>query len=270
MIIEARDDVVTLSGRLETNLWLSIQAAAQMLLWGHPNGILINAKDITDCTQEGAKTFLDAIEYIERHKARIVICDASDSIMHVLKATPGVRSQISITSSIEEGRRSLEVATMERSKENVRKKASKSAQSIVLAPLLPGIHNIKYALALSHILGGERLTEHSARPEDRPRVNLSYILTMPRSVPLNAPMPEEESEAKRLFEEAEKLAPKYGINLEVSVSRARDAGDEIADLAKQIGAAKIVLVLPKDLDNAVLWRVFEKAPCEVIVSNERD
>jgi nucleotide-binding universal stress UspA family protein len=250
MIIEARDDVVTLSGRLETNLWLSIQAAAQMLLWGHPNGILINAKDITDCTQEGAKTFLDAIEYIERHKARIVICDASDSIMHVLKATPGVRSQISITSSIEEGRRSLEVATMERSKENVRKKASKSAQS--------------------HILGGERLTEHSARPEDRPRVNLSYILTMPRSVPLNAPMPEEESEAKRLFEEAEKLAPKYGINLEVSVSRARDAGDEIADLAKQIGAAKIVLVLPKDLDNAVLWRVFEKAPCEVIVSNERD
>lgn len=267
MIIEARDDVITLSGRLETNLWLSIQAAAQMLLWGNPNGILIDAKDIAECSTEGAKTFLDAIEYIERHKARIVICQASDSIMRVLKSTPGVRSQISITNTIEEGRKSLEVATTERAKENIRKK-SKSPQAIVLAPILPGLSNIKYLLALSHILGEEKPAERGVRAEERPIINLSYILAVPRSVALSAPMPDEESEAKALFEEAEKLAPKFGINVNLGITRAREAGEEIAELAKRIEATKIVIVLPDGFERTALIRLFEKAPCEVILSGE--
>src|SRR5579862_2793790 len=90
MIIEARDDVLTLSGSLDKNLWPSIESAAWLLLRMHPGGILIDASGLTNITSEGAKTFLDAMAYIERYKARIVLCQVPDSALEVIKNVPGL------------------------------------------------------------------------------------------------------------------------------------------------------------------------------------
>jgi len=267
MIIEARDDVVTLSGRLETNLWLSIQDAAQMLLWGHPNGILIDASEITKCTPEGAITFLDAIDYIQRHRARIVLCKVPESIMQVIRTVPELRSQIASATSLDEARHSLELAAKQRTKER-RKKADDGSASI-LVPVFPGTENIRCMLALAHIIGSESPLMHPGGAEEKAKVLLTYIMTVPRSASLNSPMPEQEEEAKSMIDEAQTLADKFGLNLAVSVTRTRDLGEEIVRIAAEAKVEKILLAMPDDNDHAHLEVILDKAPCEVLLTSIR-
>jgi hypothetical protein len=70
MIIETRGDVVRLSGSLTKNQWLTIRAAAGMLLRDHPQGIIVDCGQLDEITEEGAKTFLEAMRDIEAAQAR--------------------------------------------------------------------------------------------------------------------------------------------------------------------------------------------------------
>ena len=89
MIIEAREDVVQLEGELDKNLWPTIQAAANLLLRHHVEGIIVNGSELTGCSAEGAKTFRDAMDYIERYRARIVVCALPDDVMGMHSGSPG-------------------------------------------------------------------------------------------------------------------------------------------------------------------------------------
>jgi anti-anti-sigma regulatory factor len=110
MIIEARNDVVALEGSLDKNLWPTIQAAANLLLRQHTQGIIIDGSALTGCSPEGAKTFRDAMDYIERYRARIVVAQLPDPVMEILQGVPGVRSRLPISATIEEARASLHLA----------------------------------------------------------------------------------------------------------------------------------------------------------------
>jgi nucleotide-binding universal stress UspA family protein/anti-anti-sigma regulatory factor len=275
MIIDARSDVVTLSGRLEKNVWPSIQAAAQLLLRQHSNGILIEASQITFCSPEGARTFLDALAYIERHRARIVLCQAPECVMSVIRAVPGARSQVPIAPTCEEARASLDLQLHARTKWRS-PRGGDGEPPTVFVPVLQGTLSIKSPLAIAHSVGCEVVHEaagdRQARVLVKPLIRLSYVLVVPRSIPLNTPQPDEEADARKLLKEAEDFALLHGLEVSAYVARTRDAGEEIVDLAQKLHAAKIVIGIPQvvleRVANTVVRTVLEKAPCEVLMTKK--
>lgn len=110
MIIEAREDVVQLEGELDKNLWPTIQAAANLLLRHHVEGIIVDGSGLTGCSAEGAKTFRDAMDYIARYRARIVVCALPENVLESIRAVPGVRSRLPVTATLEEARASLKLS----------------------------------------------------------------------------------------------------------------------------------------------------------------
>jgi len=167
MIIEAREDVVRLEGALDKNLWPTIQAAANLLLRHHMEGIIVDGSELTECSAEGAKTFRDAMDYIERYRARIVVCNLPECVEDVVRAVPGVRSRLPIAETLEEARASLRLAGPMPS----RAVAGRPPLEI-LVPLLSGDSAAATTLAC-------RLA--SAEGDGRKaRLHLAYVLEVPR------------------------------------------------------------------------------------------
>lgn len=286
MIIDAREDVVTLSGSLDKNLWPSIQAAANLLLRAHPRGILIDASELVSCSREGAKTFLDAMAYIERYRARILLCTVPDAVMDVIRSVPGARSQLPIALTCAQGRASLDVAVARREKRRRlgrrNSDLSETGQVLprrILVPLLTGLSSVREAMGLGIALGTiYTLWEPDpgvTRPGRRrirvaPVLYLTFILEVPRSMPLNTPQPEEEEAARMLFAEAQSLALSSNVRIETQVSRARDVADEIIAEAGRINAELIVISLPPPSENVsarreMMHTLIQNAVCEITV-----
>ena len=101
MIIETKDDVVRLSGSLHKNQWLTIKAAANLLLQQHPEGIIVDCARLEEISEDGAKTFLEAMRDIEAARSRIIVANLPEKVLAVLKSVPGVRSQLPIAESVE-------------------------------------------------------------------------------------------------------------------------------------------------------------------------
>ena len=107
MIIEAREDTVTLRGAITSNIWPAIQASAALLLENHPTGIIIDCSPLTRITPKGAETFTDAARYIQEQNARIVVAGLAPELLEIGKAVPGVRSQLPVCDTVDEARASL-------------------------------------------------------------------------------------------------------------------------------------------------------------------
>src|SRR5579883_1984000 len=274
MIIEARDDVLTLSGSLDKNLWPSIESAASLLLRLHPSGILIDASGLTNITSEGAKTFLDAMAYIERYHARIVLCQVPGSAMEVIRNVPGVRSQVPITETCEQARTSLELAARERGGRSGKKAAADGpgiSPRRVLVPLLRGAGSPKEAVALALQLGTMSVGERSdgrTRTRVPPEITAAYILQVPRTMPINAPSPEEEEAAREMLKEAEEALSVIGASAQTEVARTRDVSEEIIAQAARIKTDLIVMAFPSSADTGqepydeLLASLLNRAPCE--------
>src|SRR5947209_19925430 len=110
MIIETKDDVVRLSGSLARNQWMTIKAAANLLLTNHPEGIIVDCSHLEGISEDGAKTFLEATRDIEATKSPILVVSLPQQVLAVCKTVPGVRSQLPIADTIEEARASLRMA----------------------------------------------------------------------------------------------------------------------------------------------------------------
>ncbi len=262
MIIEAREDVVKVEGDLDKNLWPTIQAAANLLLRHHPQGIIVDGSGLTGCSPEGAKTFRDAMDYIERYRARIVVSALPEGVMEVIRAVPGVRSRLPVAATIEEARASLRLCGPGGS----RAVAGSNAPQNILVPLLrPDNPEAASALAC-------RLVR--ADPSQKSRLHLAYVLEVPRQLPLTAPLPEEEAAAANTLAAAGAQARSEGVTAEPRVTRARDAGEEIVHQAEVLSASLIVLTyLPSDdpsdtLMERVTRTILERAPCEVVLNKQ--
>ncbi len=263
MIIEAREDVVRLEGALDKNLWPTIQAAANLLLRHHMEGIIVDGGGLTGCSPEGAKTFRDAMDYIERYRARIVVCELPAAVMEVVKAVPGVRSRLPLADTLEEARASLRLA----GSGPCRALAGNRPPQEILVPLLSG-DNPAAATELACRLA-------AADGEGRKaRLHIAYMLEVPRHLPLTAPLPEEEAAAALALDTAVKSARCEGIIAEPRVTRARDMGEEIVSQAATLGASLIVLGYLPSEDPAetrlakVVRLVLDRAPCEVILNKQ--
>lgn len=257
MIVTARNDVVHLSGALRKNQWLTIKAGAKLLLQQHPQGILIDCSELTDVSEEGTKTFLEAMRDIQGEGARIVVVNLPENVLQVIRSVPGVRSQLPIAKSEEEARASLRVGVM------IGKSAEKPmGENSILIPLLPGF-DTEYAI----------LVAGRASRELRQPITLTSLLVVSRTKPLNTPMPEEEAVAVALLERAETVAKRLNLPYARHVERVRDSEEGLLQLIKTHKASHVIIGAFADhsQDEQFLRLVeilLQRAPCSVIIARQ--
>jgi nucleotide-binding universal stress UspA family protein/anti-anti-sigma regulatory factor len=260
MIIETKEDVVRLLGSLHKNQWISIRAAAEMLLHDYPAGIVIDCSGLEDISEHGAKTFLEAMKDIEAAKARIIVASLPKELFSFCKKVPGVRSQLPVAETVEEARASLRASY--RSATQAAQQNGHKHEGVILVPLLTEL-DLTY---------GAHLAARLAR-SGKDDVRLIYFLEVSRTQPLNAPLPEEEKEAQATLERALQSARAYNATVWESVERVRDATEGILTAIKNYDATMVVLGAPTqhiggdsyERFHQLVDTLLNRANCEVIV-----
>jgi len=220
MIIEAREDTITLRGNMQSNIWPAIQAAAALLLEGHPTGIIIDASGLDKVTIDGGVTFVDASNYIVSHNARIVVTGMDEEILEIIKQVPGVRSQLPLALSIEEARASLalEEITPQRGK----------ARIAALVPLVG-----KWKRAIFH-------AEKLAIGENC-EIHLLEMIKVPRNLPIGTPMPDSEGVCQKKLDTAVGMVMKDRVSAFGHIERVRSYRDGTSAFVQELDAGFVVL-----------------------------
>ncbi len=200
MIIEAREDTITLTGLVSGNIWPAIQAAAAMLLKEHPTGIIIDCSEIEGITQEGGETFADAFGYIASHNARIVVAGLGQDQLATIREVPGVRSQLPIAVSVEEARASFKLEELKLERGRAR-----------MAAVVPMLGNWQRA-----VFHADRLALGESC-----EIHLLDLIKVPRTLPLGTPLTEREEAGQERLRAAEALVKKTRLKSYVHVRRVR-------------------------------------------------
>lgn len=248
MIIEAREDTITLRGDIKTNIWPAIQAAAALLLDNHPAGIIVDCSAVDVVTPKGAETFADAFAYISAHNARIVVAGLRPELLEVGKTVPGMRSQVPLAASVEEARASLELEelTLKRGKAEI-------------AAVVPVVGNWQRAVyyARKFALG------------ENCEIHLVDLLKVPRTLPLGTPLPERENEVKTRLDMGKKLVEDSGIKCFTHIERVRSESAGLIDFLSRLKADFAVISVDKgdrtepSIEESEAMTVLEGAGCEV-------
>jgi nucleotide-binding universal stress UspA family protein len=107
--------------------------------------------------------------------------------------------------------------------------------------------------------------------EQKAEIYLVTVIEVPRTLPLEAPMPEIEVKAEDIIKRGESIISLRGLKANGEVRRGRIAGEEIIRVAKDWEADLIVMGIRAEIRMAqeILGRtsdlVLRRAPCEVIV-----
>jgi anti-anti-sigma regulatory factor len=264
VIIETKDDVVRLSGSLTKNQWLTIRAAANLLLQDHPQGIIIDCSSLENISEDGAKTFLEAMRDIESAKARIVVASLPPNLRRVIQTVPGVRSQLPIADSVEAARASLRMHNLQAAPPPAQEGARRG--QVLLVPLLADL-DLTYG---AHLAG--RLAQTT-----RDEVRLVYFLEVERTLPLGAPLPEKERAAQESLLKAGQYARRHNVIVREHVERVREATEGILTAIKANTADQLVLGAtsePVGEDSherfhQLVDSLLHRAPCEVVVGRLR-
>lgn len=258
MIVSTKDDIVRLEGSLVKNHWLTIKAAATQLLEAHPQGIVIDCSELEHVSEDGAKTFLEAMKDIRAAGARIVVANLPENVLQVLRSVPGVRSQLPIASSVEEARASL------------RRGGSVAATDVdhpetencILVPLVEGL-DIEYEVTLAGRI-----------PHDMRRtILLVSLLQVARNLPIDTPLPDEERAANQLLDQAQQAARRQNLLCSSRIERVRDVQEGLLQIIRNYKALYVVLSVSgnrlgedhlQSLMNALLYR----APCNVLIGRK--
>lgn len=268
MIIETKDDVVRLSGSLTRNQWMTIKAAANLLLTNHPEGIIVDCSHLEGISEDGAKTFLEAMRDIEAAKSRILFVSLPHQVMAVCKTVPGVRSQLPIADTVEDARASLRMANRPgvlREKRPTGTSDSSKRTTTILVPIVANME-LTYGAALA-----ARLSRGT-----KADIRLVYFLEVPRTLPLNAPLVEEEQSAQRMLRDAVESARTEGAPASEHVERVRDAAEGILATAKNYQVDTLVLGATTEPHageqherfHYLVDTLIHRAPCEVIVGRQ--
>ena len=222
MIIEAREDTITLRGDIRSNIWPAIQAAAALLLANHPAGIIIDASGVQKFTTKGAETFADAFRYIHSRSARIVVAGLAPELAEIGKAVPGMRSMVPLADTVEGARASLalEEGTPQRGK----------ARLAGVVPL-PG-HWQRAVYHADRLAMGENCEIH-----------IVDLIKVPRNLPIGTPMPEREAASRERLDRAKELVQQSGIKAFTHVKGVREESSGLMSFVKDLGANFAVVSL---------------------------
>jgi basic amino acid/polyamine antiporter, APA family len=105
-------------------------------------------------------------------------------------------------------------------------------------------------------------------------IHVLVTITVPNSMEIDAPMPDQDSNARSIIEEA-KVAGGARVTGHVERVRAGQAGRRIVEDAVDMRAAAIVMPLPRRIDGASLFgktleTVLTERPCRVIIESSPD
>ena len=136
-----------------------------------------------------------------------------------------------------------------------------------------GIGSLKIPVPTGGLTYSERGVELACRLgiEQKAEIWLAYILEVPRTLPLEAPLPQAELKAKDALKRAEDIVTLRGLNPIIKIDRARVAAEEIIDLVKINDIDLIVLGIKSKhrFAHSVLGvtteTILRRAPCEVII-----
>lgn len=248
MIIEAREDTITLRGAIKSNIWPAIQAAAALLLENHPTGIIIDCFAVTQITARGTDTLADAFAYISSHDARIIVTGLSVEFLAQSKLAPAVRSQLPLADSVEEARASMRL-------EEVTPKTGKARVRAVV----PLVGNWRRAVYLADKLAiGESCEMH-----------LVDLIKVSRALPKGTPLPEREAEGQARVEAAKKVVEDTGLKSFSHVERVRSESAGLAEFIERIKADFTVVstdhIHPDEpcIEESEAMSLFETTGCEV-------
>ncbi len=255
MIVTTFADTVGLSGALVKNQWLTIKAAASLLLREHPEGIVIDCGELTNVSEDGSKTFLEAVKDIQAGGSRIVVCNLPRQVLELIKTVPGVRSQLPIASSVEEARASFKLTLSAPPTDSDRP----AAENGVVVPLMDGLDPV-------HAV---RIAARAAFGTNSP-IHLVYLLEVGRSVALGTPMPEREAAANAMLDAATVAARELGVAVSAHVERVRDAQEGALAAIKNYKAGYAVLCVTPAAALEDRWSEFasillHKAQCDVLI-----
>lgn len=112
--------------------------------------------------------------------------------------------------------------------------------------------------------------------EQKAEIYLVNVIEVPRTLPLEAPMPDAEAKAKGIIKEGEAIITLRGLQAKGEVRRGRVAGEEIIRAAKDQEVDLIVMGIRSRITMAqdILGRnsdlILRRAPCEVILDKLSD
>ncbi len=236
MIVESYEDIIHLSGALKSNFWETIHTAISLTLKRHPTGVVIDCSGITECTPDGAETFRDAMDFIERFDARIIVAAVPDAVLEVLKSVPEVRSQLPIAESIEDARRSLDLLVPREQPSQKKRQHAEVRNTIVL--LLSGDDRDREG-----VLAASRMADNLSA-----EVALCFVIVVPRDLPIQSPLPRQEEEAVRAFELARTELSSQNIETRVVLERGRDVASALDEVIEEQKAGFLVVSLSSRSD----------------------
>jgi len=94
----------------------------------------------------------------------------------------------------------------------------------------------------------ERSVELACRlgEDQKAEIILTYVLEVPRTMPLGIPLPDAEATANRALERATDIVLLHGLPTKKIVQRARMAGEDIAKSAKELDVDMIVVGIQQE------------------------
>ncbi len=107
--------------------------------------------------------------------------------------------------------------------------------------------------------------------EQKAEILLTYVLEIPRTLPLNAPIPQAEKEAQEALNRGKEIVELHRLTPILRLERAREAGEGIVKIARDNDVDVIVLGMrPTWRGSQTGWGkttdlLLRKAPCEVVI-----
>ncbi|MGE0001561.1 MAG: STAS domain-containing protein [Fimbriimonadaceae bacterium] len=231
MIVESYEDVVKLSGAVRENFWSTIQTAVALTLQRHPSGVIIDLSGVTEMTPLGADSFRDALKFVESNEARIVVAEVPEPILHVMRQVPEVRSQLPLADTVEQARRSLDLLVKEEPEQPKRRREERQRPVRTVLVCLSGDDSDSHLLTMT-------LEFVDRNPS---KVVMIYPIIVPRELPLNSPLSdEEERAAATLAAGQEAMAGSLAVT-EIRLERARDLPSLIAETSEEVEAAQVLV-----------------------------
>ncbi len=133
----------------------------------------------------------------------------------------------------------------------------------VLVPLADGVYDESVMATAAKLAARKRRGIH-----------VLALVTVPASLPIGAPMPDEEAAAESLIEQA-KVRAGARVSGHMEKIRSGQAGRRIVEEAVDMRAAAIVMPLPQRINGASLFgktleTVLAERPCRVIIESQPD